>query len=518
MYKVCCILAFAYLALFPVSEVVGQSLRPTEKVDQVTREIEMLLSKGILDTIPLGQSFGLTRTVRKVFDQVKTDSSSIYEKKLKELVQGKPFSAQLEMSFGWAELLPRYVQGNGLGYIDAVVSPLSQGRGGRGMDQGFNVVMEPSLGLSIGEWEFYKVLSIPIARGKSSVHSFGIQELWGEGPIGPLYLSVGRSPLVWGPSVKGSSLFSGQARSLDQISLGSDDTFRLPWILNRLGPARLSISLSRLENNRDIPHSYLVGYRLNIKPWKSLEMGLSALVHSGGDGSPSASLRSRILDHLIVVEPLTKLGTPGRQKLAISNRFAGFDIRWRLPWAKAPQIYASLVFDDLGKFNQLGRVFGQDASYVTGVFLPQPFGNPQSSVRLEYREAGIRFYQHNPFSSGLTIDGIIIGDNLGPNGRGGYLEFDTMTKLAGRLKLELAWEERSDDQYVVREGFVFENILNKPEEIRVRLVGSWEENWELGLLTLARVGYEKVDNYGALQGMDRSNWLFELRTILPLSF
>ena len=52
----------------------------------------------------------------------------------------------------------------------------------------------------------------------------------------------------------------------------------------------------------------------------------------------------------------------------------------------------------------------------------------------------------------------------------------------------------------------------------MRLVGSWEENWELGLLTLARVGYEKVDNYGALQGMDRSNWLFELRTILPLSF
>ena len=147
--------------------------------------------------------------------------------------------------------------------------------------------------------------------------------------------------------------------------------------------------------------------------------------------------------------------------MAISNRFAGFDFRWRLPGAKAPQIYASLVFDDLGKFNQLGRVFGQDASYVTGVFLPQPFGKLQSSVRLEYREAGIRFYQHDPFSSGLTIDGIITGDNLGPNGRGGYLEFDTMTKLAGRLKLELAWEERSDDQYVVREGFVFENILNK---------------------------------------------------------
>ena len=53
------------------------------------------------------------------------------------------------MSFGWAELLPRYVQGNGLGYIDAVVSPLSQGRGGRGMDEGFNVVMEPSLGLAL---------------------------------------------------------------------------------------------------------------------------------------------------------------------------------------------------------------------------------------------------------------------------------------------------------------------------------------------------------------------------------
>ncbi|HIF39178.1 MAG TPA: hypothetical protein EYQ69_08260, partial [Gemmatimonadetes bacterium] len=88
MYKVCCTLVFSYLALFPLGEVCAQSLRPTEKIDQVTREMEMLLSEGILDTIPLGQSFGLTRTVRKAFDGSRVDSSSTSENKLKELVRG----------------------------------------------------------------------------------------------------------------------------------------------------------------------------------------------------------------------------------------------------------------------------------------------------------------------------------------------------------------------------------------------------------------------------------------------
>ena len=512
-----CFVVLSCLILLVTTEVFSQSLRPIEQIDRVTREMEMLLSRNILDTIPLGQSFGMNRTLRRIYDKQPSDSASISEKKLKEMLTGGAFSAQVDISLGWAEDPSRNFQGNGLAYIDAVISPLSQGRGGRRIDEGFSMVAEPSMGFAVGAWDFYKTVAVPIAKGQSSSQSIGIKEIWGEGPVGPLYMSVGRRPNVWGPSLKNGSLFSGQARGLDQITVGSDGTFRLPWILEKIGPTRLSVSLSRLEKDRNIPNSYLVGYRLNVKPWRSLEVGLLALVHSGGEGSPSASVWSRVLDHLIVVEPLTRLGTPERQRLAISNRFAGFDFRWRLPWETAPQMYGSLVFDDLGKPDQLDRVFGQDASYIVGMFVPHILGNDSQYMRFEYRETGIRFYEHDPFRSGLTVDEMIIGDNLGPNGRGGHLEFGKNFGVSSQFNLELAWEERSLDQYRVKEGFTFEKGMDKPEEIRFRIVGSWEEEMDLGPIVLGRIGYEKVSNFSAYEGASHNNWLIEVRTIVPLA-
>ena len=75
-------------------------------------------------------------------------------------------------------------------------------------------------------------------------------------------------------------------------------------------------------------------------------------------------------------------------------------------------MYGSLVFDDLGKPDQLDRVFGQDASYVVGMFVPHVLGNDSQYMRFEYRETGIRFYEHDPFRSGLTVDRMIIGLSL----------------------------------------------------------------------------------------------------------
>ena len=188
-----------------------------------------------------------------------------------------------------------------------------------------------------------------------------------------------------------------------------------------------------------------------------------------------------------------------------------------MPWETAPQMYGSLVFDDLGKPDQLDRVFGQDASYIVGMFVPHILGNDSQYMRFEYRETGIRFYAHDPFRSGLTVDEMIIGDNLGPNGRGGHLEFGKNFGVSSQFNLELAWEERSLDQYRVKEGFTFEKGMDKPEEIRFRIVGSWEEEMDLGPIVLGRIGYEKVSNFDAYEGASHNNWLVEVRTIVPLA-
>ena len=102
------------LILVVTTEVFSQSLRPIEQIDRVTREMEMLLSRNILDTIPLGQSFGMNRTLRKIYDKQSRDSASASEKQLREMLTGEAFSAQVDISLGWAEDPSRNFQGNGL--------------------------------------------------------------------------------------------------------------------------------------------------------------------------------------------------------------------------------------------------------------------------------------------------------------------------------------------------------------------------------------------------------------------
>jgi hypothetical protein len=318
--------------------------------------------------------------------------------------------------------------------------------------------------------------------------------------------------MVWGSTALGGVLLSGRARALDQVSVGSDGTFRLPWILRHLGPARLSLSAARLEGARAVPHSFIVGYRLNLKPTPSVELGLSALVHSGGEGSPAASFRQRLVDHLILIEGVTE--TSG---LEISNKFVEGDVQWRIPGTRGSRAYLSVALDDLGKPDQLGRVFGQDGSYVVGMAIPRLEAEGRIGIKAEYHETGVRFYRHGQFASGLTTDGIILGDGLGPDGRGGYIAVVVRPNVSDRVVIQVAREERSNDFYAIEANFRLSKVIDLPEETRTRLLVDWERNWpNRNLGGVVRVGYERVSNFGFTGGAVRDGALVEIRTVLWL--
>ena len=503
----------AFLAMLLGALPVGAQLhRPTERSDRVLEELQRLQAFGILDTIPTGQRLGLSRTLRMALEsgggqpQARTDA-------LARLVSIPDPMGALELSFGWVDANRRESQTNGLGLIDATIAPLAQGRGGRVLDDGSNWTVEPSLGWRSGEWWFQARGRVRwLTEGGVDLREGRVQELWAEGPVGPLYISVGRAPVLWGFSALGGVLLSGRARALDQVSLGSDGTFRFPWILRHLGPARLSLSVARLEGARAVPHSFIVGYRLNVKPAPGLELGLSALVHSGGEGAPGASFGRRILDHLILVEGVTETSD-----LEISNKFVEGDVQWRIPGTRGSRAYLSIALDDLGKPDQLGRVFGQDGSYVVGMAIPRLEADGRIGMKAEYHETGVRFYEHGQFASGMTTDGIILGDGLGPDGRGGYLAIAIRPNASDRVVVQVAREERSNDLYVIEGNFRFTKTIDRPEETRTRLLADWERYWpERNLGVVARVGYEHVTNFDFAEADVRHGALLEIRAVLWL--
>lgn len=481
-----------------------QVLRPVELSDRVFAAAERAQALGILDTIPLGQRLGLERTLARGLTGPERSESTVLPE-LRALLDRPAFRARLEIAYSWADAKKRALPENGLGGIDAVVSPLTQSRGGYRIGDGSNLSVDPGLSGGWGEWRFgLRAHARWDDGGGGEIAEGRIQEAWVEGPLGPFYLSVGRGPVVWGQSPAGGSIFSGDARALDQVSIASDGTVRLPWLLKHIGPTRLSLTVSRLEGARDIPHSFVVGYKISSKPFPSLEIGGGLQVHSGGEGAPGASLGRKILDHVIGAD---------KRDLPISNKVAAFDVRWRVPSTRGSQAYLSLAVDDFGR--DFGRVFGQEAAYVAGLVTPRLTEDGRVGFRVEYRETGVRFSEHAIFTSGLTFDGIILGDGLGPDARGGYASFDLRPTPVDRISIVLAREERSNDTWVVDDGFVFRKTLDRPEETRTRAALIWERAWpERGAGVVLRGAYERVSDFDFVDDQRHGNTVLEVRGVV----
>lgn len=491
------------LTLLRAVPVVGQVALPVEVSDRVFLAMERAQAFGLLDTVPLGQRAGLERAFLKALGGPENPAWRVLPE-LEALLRRPAFTGSLALSYAWTDASKRFIPSNGLGGIDAVVSPLTQSRGGYRLGDGSNVSLDPGLAGGFGDWRF--ALSSHLRwddGGGGEIAEGRVQEAWAEGPLGPLYLSVGRAPVVWGQSAAGGSIFSGDARALDQVSIASDGTVRLPWVLRHLGPARLSLTVARLEGARDIPHSFVVGYMVSTKPFPSLEIGGGLQVHSSGDGAPGASFGDRVLDHIIGADKRT---------LRISNKIAGFDARWSVPSTRGSQLYVSLAVDDFGR--DFGRVFGQETAYIAGASIPRFTQYGRVGVRLEYRETGVRFARHSIFTSGLTFDGVILGDGLGPDGRGGYVSLDMRPTPEDRISIVLAREERSNDTWVVDEGFVFRKTVDGPEETRTRAELIWRRSWpRRGFGVVGRGGYERVSNFGFVNGESEGNTVLELRGV-----
>src|SRR5262245_24626755 len=84
-------------------------------------------------------------------------------------------------------------------------------------------------------------------------------------------LEFGRGTQWWGPGYHGSLLLTDHAFPLDMIKLGSDETFRLPWVLRHLGDWKVNTFLAWLEGQQTFPHEKIFGLRISYLPTSWLE-------------------------------------------------------------------------------------------------------------------------------------------------------------------------------------------------------------------------------------------------------
>lgn len=484
-------------------------------LDRAYDDLEVLVSEGLVRRIVLGERpysraafsrFVAEATARagereSVSDRSREALERLTERFADPAPDGpvlRPRSAHLEVSAARSPDRPLRVASvrDGSG-IDGWVNPLLQLNQGRVLQDGFTGAFETALDL---QWSRVAAQVRPRAwlgapRGPEDLDAdITLLEAHARSVFGPLSVELGRNHVALGHGQLGGAHLTHNARGLDMVRLSMDRPAQLPGPFRVLGLWQLSGLLANMGNNRDIPGSYLTVLRLSSRPTRFTELALNYMNHQGGEGSPRGNWRDRIHD--------TFFFWTNDGYLQISDKLLGFDVAVTIPAIHSKLYVNFMTTDDRGRFSQPASGIWEDAIWLAGarVFRVGPSG--RFDLWGEWRHSGARAHSHHQFTSGLTLDGRVIGDLLGPNAAAVHGGID-WTGSASRVGVAVAWERYSGDDYTwgIPEGDVYPNwdwwrLADNPDEIRRRVTATWTP---VGLSdemeASVRLGYEHVQRF-----------------------
>ena len=223
----------------------------------------------------------------------------------------------------------------------------------------------------------------------------------------------------WGPGWDGSLILSNNARPVPALTIGRNRTTApaskwLSWI----GPWDMHVIWGQLESDRAIPDARFFGMRINARPLRGLEIGISRTAQWCGEGRPCGA--DTFWDLFLGKDNLGDDGTNLENEPG--NQMAGFDARWTNLWFGTPvSFYGQMIGEDeAGGFpSRYLAQFGVEGSGIT---------RGQTSYRWYAEIAGTscdvlkddRFdcaYRQGIYESGYTYEGRIIGHGLDNDAR-----------------------------------------------------------------------------------------------------
>lgn len=227
------------------------------------------------------------------------------------------------------------------------------------------------------------------------------------------WLSFGQTPQWWGPGYEGSLIRSDAARPLTGFMLQRDkQTAPETWWLNWIGPWQYQISASQESQYSAVPHTKIIGMRVSVSPWQSLELGASRVMQWGGQGRPESL--GNFWDGF-VGDDNTAANDPNEP----GNQLAGFDAKLKLePTLGIPiSIYGQLIGED-----EAGKLPSSNM-YLAGVEGHYSIGKNALNWYVEGHDTRTDMsrtnysYTHHIYTDGYYQQGYALGDSIGGDGR-----------------------------------------------------------------------------------------------------
>ncbi len=248
-----------------------------------------------------------------------------------------------------------------------------------------------------------------------------MQELNAKFTVANIAFQIGRGTNWWGPGYRGSLLLTDHAFPLDMIQLGSDESFKLPWVFKSLGDWKINTFLTQLERDRDFPRAKVFGLRLSYLPASWLELGFTRLTQFGGRGSTQSFPKT-------VVDAYAKQpNQPGAHEV---NEQAMLDFRVRIPNVAyvIPFPAGMQFYGEIGSEDKWSKVpLPSRAAVLGGIYIPQVFSGDSLDLRIEYADTDLTrrktgdslanvWYNNGTYQSGMRYRGNPLGHWMGTDG------------------------------------------------------------------------------------------------------
>lgn len=417
----------------------------------------------------------------------------------------------LQAEYTLTDLETRAIHDNGFGSVNASIEPLTAYREGRRYPDGHQISLETEHFLQVSRYfSFYgrPRLQWDISHdGETAVKPF-IQQLYGKFGILNFELEVGRDSVVWGQGESGGILLSNNARPFDMIKLSNPTPKPLPWLFKYLGPFRYTFFVANLGPEREFPYSYLTGLKISAKPVSFFEIGFGQTLVLGGDGAPGPLSFTNIIQEIFASTFTDRVGDINT--INLSNRETGFDFRFFLPFLRNSQVYLDVQFED----DSSERLFMLTdlASYQAGVYIPRLDNTGRWDLRFDYRHGSPYFYRHSLFTTGMSLNGRLWGDELGPQADGAYvtLSYDyspdlwlsgtfQLERRDGDLLAELKDADGSNRRVVA--------TTPRPAEFRTLWKTTGVYRFQKPVSLSVELAYERISSFNFSSGDDRNGFL-----------
>jgi len=345
---------------------------------------------------------------------------------------------------------------------------------------------------------------VPPATPNPSVDVFRLLDTYLAINIENWQLSFGKQSLSWGPSAGGPIMFGDNAEPLTMFRIDRVSPFKLPGLLDLLGPIRTQLILGQLSGHQFVygsstglvgqwgvslnPQPFIDGVRLSFKPTPNFEFGVSKTTLVGGPGVPFTFHK--------FVQSMFNINAVGGGLYGSSadpgDRRSSVDFSYKVPGMRNWLTFYGDAFTE-DEFSPLG--YPRKSAYQGGIYVVRIPRVPKLDLHLEggstvppdFSSCNGCFYSNGRFVDGFTNKGYLMGSWIGRAAQGeqGWATY----WLSSRNKIQFNYRHRKiDGKFIPQGGTVNDAGVRAEVQLNATkaLSGSVQyEKWNIPVLASA---------------------------------